>query len=246
MNCVGVIPARYHSQRLPQKALLPIAEKPMIYWVYKQALSAGLDAVYVATDHAKIFDAVREFDGTAILTRSDHNSGTERVAEVAERIEASFFINIQGDEPLMDGSVVRLVAQTLERGEAPVASAMIRMQDEAAYLNPAVVKVTVDRSGKALYFSRSSIPHYRERSSGPFYKHLGIYGYTREFLLQLKSLPPSHLEQAEKLEQLRFLESGIRIQMVEVQHDSIGVDTADDLETVRRLFASDPNLKSKV
>ncbi|HEY2934517.1 MAG TPA: 3-deoxy-manno-octulosonate cytidylyltransferase [Acidobacteriota bacterium] len=246
MNCVGVIPARYHSQRLPKKALLSIGERPMIYWVYQQALHAGLDALYVATDHSEIFNAVRKFKGEAILTSADHNSGTERVAEVARRIQARFFLNIQGDEPLMDGSVVRQVADTLERSNAPVASAMVRMDNAEAYQNPAVVKVTVDRTGKALYFSRSPIPHYRDKDRGPYYKHLGIYGYTRQFLLQLSSLPQSGLEQAEKLEQLRFLESGIPIQMVEVQHDSIGVDTAEDLETVRRLFEERLKIGSKV
>ncbi|HEV8130976.1 MAG TPA: 3-deoxy-manno-octulosonate cytidylyltransferase [Acidobacteriota bacterium] len=236
MDCVGIIPARYHSQRLPQKALLPIADKPMVYWVYQKASQAGLDAVFVATDHPEILQAVESFGGRALLTRTDHSSGTERVAEAAEKIDARFFINIQGDEPLIAADVIRAVATTLRAGNSPVVSAMVAMQDRESYCNSAVVKVTVDRLRRALYFSRSPIPHYRDSSPGTYYKHLGIYGYTREFLKALKLLAPGKLESAEKLEQLRFLENGIPIQMVEVQYDSVGVDTAEDLEKVRKAF----------
>ncbi len=210
----------------------------MIYWVYEKASQAGLDAVYVATDHAEILRAVEQFGGKALLTRTDHNSGTERVAEAAETIDARFFINIQGDEPLMAPEVVRAVASALATGSAPVASAMVRMNDPEGYKNPAVVKVVVDQAGRAMYFSRSPIPHYRGIEQGTYYKHLGIYGYTREFLRNLRSLPESALESAEKLEQLRFLESGVPIQMVEVEHDSVGVDTAEDLERVRKVFGN--------
>jgi 3-deoxy-manno-octulosonate cytidylyltransferase (CMP-KDO synthetase) len=210
----------------------------MIYWVYQKASQAGLDAVYVATDHAEILQAVENFGGRALLTRRDHNSGTERVAEVAESIDARFFINIQGDEPLIAPDVVRAVASALVAGHAPVASAMVRMRDPEGYNNPAVVKVVVDRSLRAMYFSRSAIPHYRGSECGTYYKHLGIYGYTREFLMNLRTLPESSLEAAEKLEQLRFLECGVPIQMVEVEHDSVGVDTAEDLERVRQIFGN--------
>lgn len=236
MNLVGVIPARYFSQRLPGKVLLPIADRPMVYWVYQKACQVGLDAVCVATDHAAVFRAVEDFGGKAILTRPNHASGTERVAEVAEKIDARFFINIQGDEPLIAPGVIRAVADAISSGTAPVVSAMVRMEEAASYRSPAVVKVVADRQGRALYFSRMPIPHYRDDGGGAFFKHLGIYGYTREFLLNLKLLPTSWLEKAEKLEQLRFLENGISIQMVEVEHDSVGVDTEEDLEQVRKLF----------
>jgi 3-deoxy-manno-octulosonate cytidylyltransferase (CMP-KDO synthetase) len=236
MNCVGVIPARFLSQRLPRKVLLTIADKPMIYWVYRRACQAGLDDVYIATDHPEIMRAVAEFDGKAMFTRSEHQSGTARVAEVAGQVDAQFFVNIQGDEPMISPDVIRAVADLIASGKAPVASAMVAMTDPEGYRNPAVVKVVCDGSGKALYFSRSPIPFHRDSGAGRYYKHLGIYGYSREFLLGLPSLPSSRLEDAEKLEQLRFLENGFSIQMVEVQHDSVGVDTAEDLERVREMF----------
>ncbi|MBI4457024.1 MAG: 3-deoxy-manno-octulosonate cytidylyltransferase [Acidobacteria bacterium] len=243
MNVVGVIPARYLSQRLPGKVLLPIAAKPMIYWVYQKALQADLDAVYVATDHAQIFQAVEDFGGKAILTKSEHTSGTERVSEVAERIAARFFVNIQGDEPLIAPEVIRAVADTVCSGVSPVVSAMVQLHDPEGYRDPTVVKVVANRQGRALYFSRLPIPYYLDTNRGPYFKHLGIYGYTREFLTSLRCLSDSRLEQAEKLEQLRFLENGVSIHMVQVEHDSVGVDTAEDLERVRRLFESPTSWK---
>ena len=236
MHCVGVIPARYSSQRLPHKALLPIAGRPMIYWVYRNALLAGLDRVYIATDHPGICEAVEGFGGEALLTSEAHPSGTSRIAEAARKVEARFFINIQGDEPQMAPEVIRAVAAALENGAAPVASAMVRTEDVDAYRSPAVVKVVTDRKGRALFFSRSPIPCYRDTSFKYCFKHLGIYGYTREFLLGLSALDTGWLEDSEKLEQLRFLDYGVSIQMVEVSHDSVGVDTAEDLERVRREF----------
>lgn len=208
----------------------------MIYWVYRNALRAGLDRVYVATDHTGIAEAVRAFGGEAILTSEAHPSGTARVAEAAGKVDARYFINIQGDEPQMAPEVIRAVASTLETSGAPVASAMVRTEDIEAYRSPAVVKVVTDRRGEALFFSRSPIPCFRDIPFSFCFKHLGIYGYTREFLLGLGALEAGWIEESEKLEQLRFLDHGVSIQMVEVSHDSVGVDTLEDLERVRLEF----------
>ena len=208
----------------------------MIYWVYQNALNAGLDEVYVATDHDEIRRAVEAFGGRAVLTSAEHASGTARVAELARTLDVPYFLNIQGDEPQMAPEVIRAVAAALCRGDAPVVSAMVRLCDAESYRSTAVVKVVTDRYGGALYFSRAPIPYYRDSDGVACFKHLGIYGYTRDCLLGLPTLPASWLEDAERLEQLRFLESGVQIRMIEVAHDSVGVDTEEDLQRVRRVF----------
>lgn len=237
MRFVGVIPARYASTRLPGKPLLHIAGKPLIQWVYEGATpSRRLERLLVATDEETIFQAVVGFGGEAIMTRVDHPSGTDRVAEVASRIDADVFINIQGDEPLIEASVVDAVCEPFVNDSAlEISTAKIRIEkhDEAA--RPQIVKVVTDCRGQALYFSRSLIP-YPRHPSAQFFKHVGIYGYRKRFLSALPGLSHSPLESAEGLEQLRFLANGYRIQVVEVIHDSFGIDTPEDVERVRPLL----------
>ena len=245
MKLLGVIPARYASTRFPGKPLHPIAGVPLIQRVVERCrLSQSLSEVIVATDDERIAGVVRKFCRVE-MTRGDHPSGTDRIAEVAERVPADGYINIQGDEPLMDPAVIDAVAGALERAEMSTASTPIREVSE--FDNPNVVKVVVGTDGRALYFSRRTIPYLRDFTSRPpaeqlaafpFRKHLGIYGFRRDTLIRLVRFPVSSLEAAEKLEQLRALENGIAISVAAVQHDSIGVDVPSDVDRVEVLLRS--------
>ena len=239
-DVVCIIPARLESTRLPRKLLKTIEGKPLIQWVYENAKHASrVSRVLVACDHESIKECVESFGGEAILTRNDHKSGTERIAEVARRLAAAFIVNVQGDEPLLHAEVIDLVTTALSKDPACVmATACVRKNDLKTLNNPNVVKVTKDKDGWALYFSRAPIPYEREGSQGEYFKHLGIYGYRRDFLLHFPTLPVSSLEEREKLEQLRVLENGYRIKVIETVHDSIGVDTEEDFEMVRKQLMS--------
>jgi 3-deoxy-manno-octulosonate cytidylyltransferase (CMP-KDO synthetase) len=239
MRILGIVPARYGSTRFPGKPLVEIAGKPLIQHVVECCRQApSLAEVIVATDDPRIRDAASRFC-QAEMTSSDHPSGSDRIAEVAARRACDAVVNIQGDEPLIDPAVIEAVASALSREEMSTAATLIKNPEE--YENPNVVKVVADRAGRALYFSRRTIPYLREAASGsvseqmaafPFLKHLGIYGYRRETLLRLVKLPVSPLEQAEKLEQLRALDNGIPIAVVRVDYDSIGVDVPADVARV--------------
>ena len=243
MNILGVIPARFASTRFPGKPLHLIAGKPLIQWVVEQCQKArSLSKVIVATDDTQIFEVAQRFCD-AEMTRPEHPSGTDRIAEVAERHECDALVNIQGDEPMIDPAVIDEVAKGLNRAEMSTAATRIRTGHEYDNLN--VVKVVVNRAGNALYFSRRTIPYLREASNSPvedqlrafpFLKHLGIYGYRRETLLRLVRFPMSALESAEKLEQLRALDNGIAISVAEVDYDSVGVDVPADAERVERIL----------
>jgi 3-deoxy-manno-octulosonate cytidylyltransferase (CMP-KDO synthetase) len=237
MRFVGVVPARFASTRLPGKPLLQIAGKPLIQWVYEAASQAScLEQILVATDDERILRTVLEFGGRAVMTRSDHQSGTDRVAEVATCVDADVFVNVQGDEPLMPASTIEAVCRPFfSNPELQISTARIRIADQEEAEKPQVVKVVTDAAGRALYFSRSLIPFAR-REPATWYKHIGIYAYRRRFLLSLPELKPSPLETTECLEQLRFLENGHTIQVVEVTEDSLGIDTPEDLERVRPLL----------
>lgn len=237
MRFLGVIPARYQSTRFPGKALAEIGGKTLIQWVWERTLrSRKLDQAVVATDDKRIAEAVAAFGGKAMMTRDDHQSGTDRVAEVAQRIESDCYINIQGDEPLIAFETIDALCVKLEETpQAEVVTARVPLEEESEARNPNINKVVVDHSGRALYFSRSPIPYPRNRPT-VFFKHLGIYGYRRSFLLRLGTLRPSQLERTEALEQLRLLENGISIYVVDSKADSIGVDTPEDLERVRALL----------
>jgi len=291
VKVVGIIPARYASTRFPGKALALVAGKPLIQRVIEQCQKAkSLSEVIVATDNQRIADVAKKICRVE-MTRADHPSGTDRIAEVAGRIACDAIVNIQGDEPMIDPSVIDAVAGALAQRAADILSAdtnkpsagwkpaapcemstaATRIKNPAELDNPNVVKVVVSAAGRALYFSRRTIPYLREGSAAasaasfgaspnefvgeaptktrearvlpdslaafPFLKHLGIYGYRRETLLRLVKFPVSPLENAEKLEQLRALENGIPIAVVQVEYDSVGVDTPEDVAKVERILS---------
>lgn len=239
MKVLGVIPARYQSSRLPGKPLQMIGDKPMIQWVYEAVSKASLlDEIIVATDDERIFKAVKQFGGKVEMTSNAHPTGTDRLAEVAARNEADLIINIQGDEPLIKGEVIDSVIKPLLDDDSLVmTTAKSRLEDEHDIQDPSVVKVVSNDAGEALYFSRSPIPYPRNAEKAVYWKHIGLYGYRRDFLLSYIKMPQSSLELAESLEQLRALSNGYRIKVVEVADDSIGVDTPEDLERVRAILA---------
>ena len=239
LEALCVIPARLESTRLAKKLLRTIEGKPLLQFVYENAERAkSVKRVLVACDHESIKDCVEGFGGEVILTSPHHTSGTERVAEVAHHTAYEIVINLQGDEPLMNAEVIDQVAEALRQDPTCVMStACIRRSDPREFANPNVVKLTKDRFGYALYFSRAPIPHNRDGGPTDFFKHLGIYGYRRGFLLQFAALSPSLLEQREKLEQLRAIDNGFKIKVVETVHDSIGVDTEEDFQTVQHELA---------
>jgi 3-deoxy-manno-octulosonate cytidylyltransferase (CMP-KDO synthetase) len=245
VKIVGIIPARYASTRFPGKPLAPVAGKPLIQRVVEQCQKAeSLSEVIVATDDARIADAAKKFCRVE-MTRAAHPSGTDRIAEVAARCACDAVVNIQGDEPLIEPSVIDAVAGALRDNE--MSTAATRIKNPAELDNPNVVKVVVNAAGRALYFSRRTIPYLREAASGSvseqlaafaFLKHLGIYGYRRETLLRLVKFPVSPLEKAEKLEQLRALENGIQIAVVKVDYDGVGVDTPEDVARVEKILTT--------
>ena len=245
MKLIGVIPARYASTRFPGKPLHLIGGRPLIQWVVERCRQAkSLSEIIVATDDARIAEVAQDCCRVE-MTRADHSSGTDRIAEVAERIPADGYINIQGDEPLIDPQVIDAVAEALNDSEMSTASVAIR--DIQEYENPNVVKVVTGKNGRALYFSRRTLPYLRDFATQPselqlaafpFQKHLGIYGFRRETLLRLVRFPVSSLEAAEKLEQLRALENGIEISVAQVYHDSIGVDLPSDVARVEAVLRS--------
>ena len=240
---LGIIPARYASTRFPAKPLALIAGKPLVQHVVQRCQQAKtLRGVIVATDDERIRAVAEKFCHVE-MTKSDHPSGTDRIAEVAARCPCDAVVNIQGDEPLIDPEVIDAVAEALLQEGMSTAATPIATPEE--YSNPNVVKVVVSAAGRALYFSRRTIPYLREAASRseteqlaafPFLKHLGIYGYRRETLLRLVKYPVSALENAEKLEQLRALENGIPIAVVKVDYDSVGVDLPSDVQRVEDLL----------
>ena len=239
MKVACIIPARYASTRLPGKPLLDIAGKPMIQHVVERVRQAQRPSrIIVATDDERVFAAVRDFGGEVLMTSAHHPTGTDRLAEVALALpEMDLILNVQGDEPLIPPQALdALVAAFDERPDLQMATLMTPMTEDE-YENPAAVKVVVSLDGHALYFSRSLIP--LPRNKGPqwrCYKHIGVYAYRRDFLLRFAALPPSPLEMTESLEQLRALEHGVRIRVIETPCHSVGVDTPEDLEQVRQLF----------
>jgi 3-deoxy-manno-octulosonate cytidylyltransferase (CMP-KDO synthetase) len=235
LSTIIVIPARYHSTRLPGKVLSDIGGQPMIERVYRRAMQASAAAVVIATDDERVRDVVEGFGGTAIMTSERHATGTDRLAEAIRFLEADIIVNLQADEPLIEPAMIDEAAAALAgHPEAAIGTLRKAITDNAELTNPNVVKVVVDISGRALYFSRAAVPHVRDAGrTARAWRHIGIYAYRREALLKVASLPPTPLEQAESLEQLRALEHGLVIQTAETSHDTIGVDTPEDLERVR-------------
>tara|TARA_B100001250_G_scaffold232149_1_gene199301 strand:- start:233 stop:970 length:738 start_codon:yes stop_codon:yes gene_type:complete len=244
MNIIGIIPARYASTRFPGKPLHLIAGKPLLQHVVERCRGAtSLSEVIVATDDERIAEVAREFCSVE-MTRADHPSGTDRIAEVAARLDCDAVVNVQGDEPLIAPEVIDAVAGALSEAEMTTAATLVNNISD--YSDPNVVKVVVSAAGRALYFSRRTIPFVRDLTEEspeqqlqafPFLKHLGIYGYRCETLRRLVEFPPSPLEQAERLEQLRALENGIEIAVRPVEYEAIGVDVPEDVQRVEALLS---------
>ena len=244
-NIVGVIPSRWGSTRFPGKSLALISGKPMIQWVVERVKQAKkLDAVIVATDDARIADCVQALkipDVQVAMTRSDHPTGTDRIAEAVQNLAADAVINVQGDEPLIDPELIDELAGVIASGEWDMATAATPIEDEEQISDPSVVKALFNRHGQALYFSRSTIPHIREPEGVPvngiYWRHIGIYAYRRDYLLKLVAEPPCALENLEKLEQLRALDMGCRMKVIKTQDFGIGVDTPADVAKAEALLA---------
>ena len=236
MKTIGVIPARYGSTRLEGKPLKDICGKPMIQLVYEAAQQARLlDQVYVATDDERIVKAVEQFGGNVRMTSLHHKTGTDRVAEVAESIDAEIVVNIQGDEPLVNPAMIDEIIQPfVDEPELPMSTLCVPIVDEEALHDPNVVKAVFDLRGYALYFSRSLIPYPRKMDAYQAYEHLGLYAYRKDFLNTYVALPQSRLEINESLEQLRVLEAGYRLKVVVSAYpfEGVSVDTQEDLDKV--------------
>ena len=243
---LAVVPARFASTRFPGKIIASLEGKPLVYYAYQRAAAASLvSKAVVATDHRQVVDALAPFDVPVIMTRSDHASGTDRIAEVAEReTGAAIIVNLQGDEPLVDPATIdATIRPLLDRPDVVMSTARHIITDTEKINDPNVVKVVCDSNGLALYFSRHPIPCIRDdadRASSPrcHWQHLGLYAYRRDFLLAYAQMPQTPLEKLEKLEQLRVLENGYRIAVVDTEYEAIGVDTPEDLERVRAIMAS--------
>jgi len=241
MNVIGVIPARYSSSRFEGKVLADILGKPMIQHVWERSKqSLLLDDLVIACDDERVARAAAEFGAKTVLTSKGHASGTDRIIEVVNPLDVKVIINIQGDEPLIQPMMIDAVAQALlDDHSLSMATLMKKIEDPQEISDPHVVKVVVDKNSFALYFSRSAIPHHAENSevsSVDYYKHIGLYGYTKDFLFTYKNMEPSELEQIECLEQLRVLKEGYRIKVLETKYDTIGVDVPEDLEKVKRIL----------
>lgn len=240
-DVIAVIPARYASTRLPGKPLVEIAGKPMIQRVWERAREAKrVSRVIVATDDERIVKAVEAFGGEARMTRADHRSGTERIAEVAAHIAAAIYVNVQGDEPVIEpASIDAAVEALLSDDAAQVVTIAVPIGSPADIVDPNVVKVVLDFDENALYFSRAPVPWVRDsehRVHARHLKHLGLYVYRREALLEFPTLPQGELERLEQLEQLRWLENGWKIRVAEVEHDSVSVDVAEDVARVEKIL----------
>jgi len=244
LKALGVIPARLGSTRLPEKILRSIGGKPMIQHVWERARKAKkLEDVVVATDDVRIQQCVEGFGGQAIMTRKDHPNGTSRIAEVMAHFKHELVINIQGDQPLVDPEALDEMVSIVEKDPGvEMLTLAIRMTDRETYENPNAVKVVCDAAGDALYFSRSPIPFFQgsQDRAFSFLKHLGVYGYRRDFLLQFVGWGPGVLEGHEKLEQLRVLERGRSIRVIETEYDFISVDTEEDLQEVEKRLQANP------
>lgn len=251
MKVVGIIPARYASTRFPGKPLALIKGKPMIQRVYEQALKSVLDAVVVATDDARIADAVMDFGGRYVLTDPNHRSGTDRCREALELLDAQYdaVVNIQGDEPFIDPQQINQVVELICRDDTDLASLAKRIDDEDELFSPNTVKVVMNKQGNALYFSRNPIPFMRNLdrkewfAKGTFYKHIGIYAYKAEALRQIADLQPTTLELAESLEQLRWLENGLNIRMGLTESENVSIDQPKDIEKAERFAENQMNTK---
>ena len=235
---IGVIPARYGSTRLPAKSLAMIHGKPMIQHVYERCLKSKLlSEVLVATDDKRIFDTVIDFGGNVVMTSKAHKSGTDRIGEAVRNIKCDIVVNIQGDEPMIDPrNIDKAIEPLMKDSLMNVSTLCYKISDKKEINNPNVVKVVLESNSNALYFSRSVIPFNRDNTKAEYFKHIGLYVYRKDYLMKLIKLKPSSLELTEKLEQLRILESGEKIKVIETKIDSHSVDTLADLKKIRKLI----------
>ena len=236
MKVIAVIPARLASTRLPRKMLREINGRPLVLWVYDAVRKCiRLDDVILATDSEEILQVCTKHGCNVRMTSEKHRSGTERVHELSQSVAADVYLNVQGDEPMVRPEQIETIVDLMTRAEVIVGTLKTPAQTEDVE-NPNAVKVVTDSAGKALYFSRATIPHDRDGTHPKYFKHLGIYAYSKQALDRFVSLPESSLERAERLEQLRFLENGISIHAAETPYDSIGVDTEEDFQRVQALL----------
>lgn len=238
LETIGVIPARLGSTRLKAKVLADLCGKPVIQHVYERTRKArALDDVIVACDDKQILDTVKAFGGNAVLTSRDHATGTDRLAEVVNDIDVKIVVNIQGDEPLINPLTIDDLVSLMQKDEKTVMGTVVKKSTSAAeFRSQDVVKAVVDHDMNVLYFSRSPIPTLL-KDGDTFYKHIGLYAFTKDFLFAFKKFPPSHLERNERLEQLRALENGYRIAAIETKYETVGIDTAEDLERAKHLLS---------
>jgi len=243
MKVVVIIPARLNSTRLPNKVLLDLRGKTVVQRVYEQCCKAkNIDEVYIATDSEEVQKSCLTFTDKVIITDSTHESGTDRIAQASKNIDCDIVVNVQGDEPFIEPTIIEDIVKSFANSTASMTSVIHKIKTVEDLKNPNVVKVTKDKGNNALYFSRSIIPHHRDEWESllnhhtlipeplKFYRHLGIYGYTKDFLLTYSKMEQTYLERLEKLEQLRVLENGYKIKMIETNYNSIGIDTQEDYE----------------
>lgn len=238
MRIVGIIPARYESSRFPGKPLALIQGKPMIWWVYQQAKKVkGLENVWVATDSERICEECDKYDIPVMMTSSEHQTGTDRLGEVAQKIEADFYVNIQGDEPLIEPETIQSVIEYYKKNlDVQVINTKTVIKDSKDINDPTVVKVVSADNGEGIYLSRAPIPYPKKEEIITYYKHLGLYGLTREALAFFSKTERGTIEKIEDIEMMRFLEHGIGIRFIIVQSSSIGVDTIQDLKNVESIM----------
>lgn len=238
---IAIIPARYQSSRFPGKPLALIAGKPMIQRVYERiCMARDINRVYIATDDQRIYDAVKKFGGNVVMT-GKCECGSERVFQASEFIEADIVLNIQGDEPTIKPEMVEELISAFDDPEVQMATLKKEISNVDDINNPNIVKVVTNADNDAVFFSRSVIPYNRDNKQVKYYKHIGIYGYTKEFLKKFVDLPQSSLEKAEQLEQLRVIENGYKIRVVETQNESIGVDLPEHVQQVEKILQDETN-----
>lgn len=239
MDAIGIIPARYGATRFEGKVMADLMGKPVVQHVYEMAKkSKMLDDLIVATDDERVLKLIKDFGGKATLTSADQPTGTDRLAEVVNPIDVKVVINIQGDEPLVHYTMIDELVRTMLQEETIVMSTVVKkIENKEDIMDPNIVKVVIDREGFALYFSRSPIPFERGAQSKNFYKHLGLYAYTKDFLFTFTNLPKAELERVESLEQLRALFHGYKIKTIETKFDTVGIDTPEDLERAKKVLS---------
>ncbi len=238
ITIAGIIPARYASTRLNFKLLQDLCGKPVLRWTWESASGAHLlDKLIIACDHPEIEEAAQKFGAETVLTSDLHKSGTDRIAEAVRDLDAEIIINIQADEPLIHPSIIDSLAQEmLSNQNLSMATVRKKIEDPRKINDSNTVKVICNKSNFAIYFSRWPLPYYQSQEKKTYYKHIGIYAYSKDFLYTFKNLPPSDLEKAEKLEQLRAIEAGYNIKVIETHFDSWGIDTLEDLQDVERIL----------